>query len=148
MSRLDRDSLNMNLAKVVSLRGTCLRAKVGAVVVKDRRVVSTGYNGAPTGGPHCNDETCTPNEPCKNSIHAEANAIAYAAKHGVALRGAVIYVTHSPCQKCSELIIQSGITEVIYAKKYRATPFKMLKDGGVRVAEIEDFVNVVNEDKL
>jgi len=125
LTRPNRDLTFAMIAKVISLRGTCLRAKVGAVIVKDKRIVSVGYNGALPEMPHCYSDTCTPDEPCLNTIHAEANAIYYAAKSGISIDGAIIYCTHSPCKKCSEAIIQAGIKEVIYIKKYRETPFEL-----------------------
>jgi len=137
MSRLNRDEVNLNVALIVAQRGTCLRAKVGAVATLDNRIISTGYNGAPKGMPHCTSTSCTPDAPCLNSIHAEANLIYYAARKGVALEGAILYVTHSPCRKCSEAIIQSGIKEVVYLNKYRATDWNLLKVSGVKIREVK-----------
>ena len=127
-NRPRRDVTFAMMAKVTSLRGTCLRAKVGAVIVKDNRVISMGYNGALPGGEHCTDETCTSDQPCKNTVHAEANAIYYAARAGISTHGATIYCTHSPCQKCSEAIIQAGIERIVFITEYRETNWLLLKD--------------------
>lgn len=131
MNRPNRIQTNLRVAYILADRGTCLRAKVGAVATQDNRIVSTGYNGAAKGMDHCTSKTCTPDEPCPNSVHAEANLIAYAAKKGVALEGATLYITHSPCRKCTELIIQAGIKKVYYVKSYRATDWILLKKAGI-----------------
>jgi len=135
-SRISRHEVNLRVAQVVALRGTCLRAKVGAVATIDNRIVATGYNGSLAAQDHCTSETCSPFEHCPNSVHAEANLIAYAAKKGVALEGATIYVTHSPCQKCLELIIQSGIKEVVYLHPYRDTNWDLLNASGLTAAQM------------
>ena len=125
--RPSRDLTFATIAKVISFRATCLRAKVGAVIVKDKRIISVGYNGALPGEEHCFSESCNPNQPCENTVHAEANAIYHAAKSGISLVGATIYCTHSPCPKCSEAIIQSGITRLVYIKDYRESPYSVLE---------------------
>ncbi len=135
MGRLSRIETNLQVAEVVAKRGTCLRAQVGAVATQDNRIVATGYNGAAKGQPHCTSESCTPHDHCPNSVHAEANLIAYAAKKGVALEGATLYVTHSPCRKCSELIIQAGIAEVHYRQKYRDTDWELLDNAKILTLE-------------
>ena len=129
--RPSRIETNLKVAYTIADRGTCLRAKVGAVATQDNRIVCTGYNGAAKGMDHCTDASCNPDNPCPNSVHAEANLIAYAAKKGVALEGATLYITHSPCRKCSELIIQAGIERIFYEKMYRDTPWGLLTIAGV-----------------
>jgi len=131
MKRISRKHLNLELAAVVAKRGTCLRAKVGAVATQDNRVVATGYNGSVRGQPHCTSESCTPHDHCPNSVHAEANLIAYSAKKGVALEGATLYITHSPCKKCTELIIQAGIKEIYFTEAYRDTDWALLNLAGI-----------------
>ena len=138
MNRLTRNDVNMNLALVVAQRGTCLRAKVGAVAVLDGRVVATGYNGSPKGQPHCTSDSCTPHNHCPNSIHAEANLIAYSARKGVKLEGSTIYITHSPCRKCSELIIQAGIKEVYYLQPYSGTDWELLLTSGIELTRLHE----------
>ena len=147
MSRLNRISLNLNMAKLVAQRATCLRAKVGAIATQDNRVVATGYNGSLAGENHCTDESCSPFDHCPNSVHAEANLIAYAARKGVKLEGATMYITHSPCRKCSELIIQAGITEIWYIQPYRATDFDLLFRSGIRVHNAVDFKDLIITDE-
>lgn len=138
MTRPTRKSTHMAIAETMAKRGTCLRAMVGAAVEIDKRIVAVGYNGSLPDQPHCSDHTCTPDAPCKNSVHAEANLVAYAAKKGISLEGGVLYVTHSPCQKCSELVIQAGITKIYYKKKYRATPEILILKCGVEIEQYED----------
>ncbi len=125
--RPDIDTYFMNIAKVVAKRSTCLRQNVGAVIVKDKRILSTGYNGAPTGLPHCLDIGCLReelniasgerHELCR-AVHAEQNAIIQAAVHGVSIAGATLYTTHQPCIMCAKMIINAKINKVVYGKKY------------------------------
>lgn len=112
--RLERGKMFMLMAQVVAKRGTCNRAQHGAVIVQDNRVVSTGYNGAPSGLPHCSEAGCEigPEGGCIRTVHAEANAIAFAAKHGISCWGSVMYVTGEPCLRCAQLIVNSGIQAV------------------------------------
>lgn len=120
--RLDRDLMMLEVAQLVAKRGTCERAQVGAVISIDGRIISSGYVGAPPGAPHCIDGTgCEigPNDGCVRTVHAEANAIAFAARHGTAVGGATIYCTHSPCRECAKLIASAGIRRVVYIYAYR-----------------------------
>lgn len=134
--RISRTNMLMLMAKVVAQRSTCLRLSVGAVVARDGRVVSTGYSGAPKGISHCDHSNCTPDSPCTRTVHAEAGAIAFAARYGVSLEGATLYCTHSPCQDCAKLIINTGIKEVIYETPYRKTEgVDLLRSAGVLVSE-------------
>ena len=117
----------MDIAKVVATRSTCLRHHVGAVITRDRQIVSTGYNGAPRGIPHCLDTGCirdkeniesgTHAEKCI-AVHAEQNAIIQAALHGVSTKYATIYITHQPCIICAKMIINAGIRRVVYDEEY------------------------------
>lgn len=115
----------MRIAEVVATRSTCLHRLVGAVIVKGKQVVSTGYNGAAAGHPHCLDIGCarahvpsgTNMELCRGA-HAEQNAINFAARYGIAIEGASLYCTAHPCSACAKSIINSGITRVVYEVDY------------------------------
>jgi len=134
--RLDWHNYFMNIAKMVAERSTCNRAKIGAVIVKDRSIISTGYNGAPAGLPHCTDVGCLvytsinpdgeEEQNCFRTIHAEINAIAQAAKHGVSIDGADIYITASPCYHCLKVLINVGIKNIYYLKPYKIEKIKEL----------------------
>ena len=130
--RIDRELWLMRMAEVTSLRGTCSRLNVGAIIARDNRVVSTGYNGAPAGLHHCQHFDATPG--CPRSVHAEANAIAYAARKGVATEGAEIYVTHQPCIDCAKLVINAGLLAVTWANSYRLQDgVNLLKEAGIQL---------------
>ena len=118
--RLDWDSYFMRIAQQVATRSTCDRKFVGAVLVRDRTILSTGYNGSTRGTPHC-DEVGHMMEDghCVRTVHAEANAIVQAAKNGVRIEGATIYTTASPCWPCFKLIANAGIVCIAYGEIYR-----------------------------
>ncbi len=121
------DEYFMEIARQVATRSTCLRRSVGAVIVRDKRILSTGYNGAPRGLEHCDVVGCLREklgipsgqrqEICRG-LHAEQNAIIQAALHGVSIEGGTIYVTHQPCITCAKMIINSGIVRVVCANTY------------------------------
>jgi len=123
------DQYFMTITRQVAERSTCLRAKVGAVIVRDKNILATGYNGSPAGLPHCLDEGClvyrstTPSgeieENCFRCIHAEINAIAQAAKNGASIRDGDIYITHTPCIHCFKVLINTGIKRIFYEKPYK-----------------------------
>jgi dCMP deaminase len=123
------DQYFMTITRQVAERSTCLRANVGAVIVRDKNILATGYNGAPAGLPHCTDVGCliyrstTPSgdveENCFRCIHAEMNAIAQAAKNGAGIRDAAVYVTHTPCIQCFKVLINTGIKRIVYDKPYK-----------------------------
>lgn len=128
MTRKSKDVYFSEIADLVSTRSTCLRNNVGAVIVKDSQILSTGYNGAPKGLPHCEElggcmrermgvKSGTHHELCRG-LHAEQNAIIQAAYHGVSVKDAKIYCTTQPCSICIKMIINAGITEVIYMEGY------------------------------
>lgn len=125
----------MNVAHEVAKRSTCERAQVGAVIVKDKRILTTGYNGSPRGLPHCTEVGCLmDNGHCVRTLHAEQNAIIVAALHGVITEGATIYITHQPCFLCAKMIINAGIVQIVYDKEYpddRAREF--LEQAGVEL---------------
>jgi len=115
-NRPSYDQVYMAIAQIVGLRSTCLRGKVGAVISKDTRIVSIGYNGAPSNMGHCIDFGCikdTERGGCIRTIHAEQNSIVQAAKHGIAIEGATMYVKLEPCSVCAKMIINAGLKEVI-----------------------------------
>jgi dCMP deaminase len=120
------------IAQVVAKRSTCCRLHVGAVIARDGRTLSPGYNGPPSGMAHCTPETCNADHPCTRAVHAEANAIAFAARHGISIDGAELFVTASPCNECAKLIINSGIKRVVYLDRYRdARPLELLEAAGI-----------------
>ena len=113
----------MSMAMIVAMRSTCGRKQVGAVVSHEGRVISTGYAGAPSGAPHCSPEckSIAQNGGCQRTVHAEANAIAYAARYGISTQGTHLYTTLSPCDTCAKLIINAGVKQVTYLEQYRIT---------------------------
>ena len=120
MSRPDWDEYFLQFARVASTRATCDRLKVGAVIVVDRQIVSTGYNGSVRGMPHCDEVGHDMvNDHCVRTIHAEMNAIAQAARRGIAVEGSSIYVTANPCWLCFRVLVNAGITSFVFEKCYR-----------------------------
>jgi dCMP deaminase len=120
VERVPWDVYFMNIAEVVASRSTCPRKYVGAVIVRDKTILSTGYNGSIRGMPHCADSGhMMENDHCVATIHAEANAIIQAAKNGVVIDGATIYVTASPCWSCFKMIANGGIRRICYGEFYR-----------------------------
>ena len=119
--RLSRPALFMQVAVLFGQRSSCPRADVGAVAVLDRRIIATGYVGAPSGLPHCDVVGCDigPEGGCVRTIHAEANLITWAARTGTSLSGAVMYCTHAPCRNCAQLIANAGFKALVYGKLYR-----------------------------
>ena len=119
MLRPSWDEYFMELAQVVAKRSTCNRRSVGAVLVREKRILTTGYNGSPPGLPHCIDDGCLMvDNHCVRAIHAEQNAIIQAALHGIDLRGATCYVTSSPCVHCSKMLIAAGIKRIVFLDAY------------------------------
>jgi dCMP deaminase len=119
-ARVSWDEYFMRIADVVASRSTCPRKFVGAVIVRDKTILSTGYNGSIRGMPHCSEVGhMMENDHCVATIHAEANAIIQAAKNGVVIDGATIYVTASPCWSCFKQIANGGIRRIIYGEFYR-----------------------------
>ena len=141
------DTYFLSIAKLVSKRSTCLRRRVGAVLVKNKRILATGYNGAPTNIRHCEKAGCLRDklnvpsgerhELCRG-LHAEQNALLQAALHGVSVEGAQIFATTQPCIICAKMLINAGIQEVVIAGRY---PDKMaksfLKEAGVTVRVVK-----------
>ena len=138
--RLSWDKYFMEIAKMVAKRSTCDRRNVGAVIVKDKNILSTGYNGSPKGLPHCDEAGHEISDGhCVRTIHAEANALIQAAKHGVAVDGAVMYLTDSPCYDCFKMLVTSGIKEVVYGEYYdsrydsSSKVLKLAKKAGIKI---------------
>lgn len=118
------DEYFMDMAAMVATRGTCPRRKVGAIIVRERRTIASGYNGSVAGDVHCDEAGCKMVDGhCIRTIHAESNAILQCAKFGVSTEGAVLYVTHFPCLICTKQIIQAGIVRVVYKEAYRVDPY-------------------------
>ncbi|MBM3236823.1 dCMP deaminase family protein [Candidatus Poribacteria bacterium] len=147
-NRLNWHQYFMKIASLVSERSTCCRAKVGAVIVKDKNILSTGYNGSPSGLPHCTDVGClvyksiTPDgsveENCFRTIHAEINAIAQAAKHGSSINNADIYITHTPCIHCLKVLINTGIKNIYYQHEYKIESIAdMIEQAGINLFQVE-----------
>lgn len=140
-ARLIRPSLDevmVHHAYTWAARGTCARARVGAVLAVDGRTVSSGYNGAPAGMPHCdcppvNPGLDEPGTPCLISVHAEANVVAFAAKYGIATVGSTLYTTLGPCRVCAALLVNAGVIRVVAVDRYRdGAGEDLLRDAGVR----------------
>ena len=147
MSRPNRDKVFLTVAANIGSLGTCDRAHVGAVIVRDGRCISWGYNGAPPGAPHCDEnhhgygsasaynQAVTDGSGCRNVTHAEANALAFAARQGISTDDATMYVERTPCLTCARLIIAAGIKQVMIAERYR--------DLAGEVALVKSFISVV-----
>ena len=118
--RASWDEYFMNITREVATRATCNRKHVGAVIARDRSILATGYNGSIAGLPHCDDECHLMEDGhCVRTIHAEANAVIQAARNGVRIDGAMIYVTASPCFGCFKLLANAGIKRIVYGEFYR-----------------------------
>jgi dCMP deaminase len=137
------DEYFMDIARLVARRSTCLRRQVGAVMVKEKNILATGYNGTPSGITHCAETGCLReqlkvpsgerHELCRG-LHAEQNAIIQAARHGMNIAGATLYCTNSPCIICSKMLINAGVLQVIYLEGYPDTlSMDMLRESGMTV---------------
>lgn len=132
--RIDSEELMIEMARLMAKRSSCGRLQVGAVIASLGRIISTGYNGAPSRMDHCNSDICDLTAVCTRAVHAEANAIAFAARHGIKTDRSIMYCTDSPCLECAKLVINAGIAAFIYAREYRNTqPIHLLEDAGVIV---------------
>jgi dCMP deaminase len=146
LSKRDRPSWDdyfMRIAEEVATRTTCMRRSVGAVLVKDKRILATGYNGVPTGIVHCLERGCLReqlgipsgerHEMCRG-LHAEQNAIIQAARYGININGCVVYCTTKPCVLCTKILINAGVKEIVYKGGYPdALADEMLAESAVRV---------------
>ena len=136
----------MDITELVAKRSTCTRRAVGAILVKDKRILATGYNGAPTGVPHCAETGCLReklnvpsgerHELCRG-VHAEQNAIVQAAHHGVSIKGAILFCTNLPCSICAKMLINAGVRTIYYKSGYADDISKeMLRDAKVDVIQL------------
>lgn len=141
--RISWDEYFMQIARLVAQRATCLRRKVGAVIVKDKRMLATGYNGAPSGLKHCLEIGCLReklkipsgqrHELCRG-LHGEQNAIIQASLYGISVKGSSIYITNQPCVICAKMLINAGISEIIISDAYPdEMAMEFLKEAGIRV---------------
>ncbi|MDR1496145.1 MAG: cytidine/deoxycytidylate deaminase family protein [Clostridiales Family XIII bacterium] len=148
MKRPSWDEYFMSIAKLTSERATCLRRKVGAVIVSDKQIVATGYNGAPKGIAHCDEKggclreklgvpSGERHELCR-ALHAEQNAIIQAATSGQSIEGATIYITHQPCVICAKMIINAGIRKIIVNEGYPDEfAVEILDEAGLKIVNME-----------
>ena len=141
------DEYFMDITRRVATRSTCLRRAVGAILVHDKRIIASGYNGGPSGLAHCLDIGCLreklgipsgqQHELCRG-IHAEQNAIIQAARYGVSIEGSVLYCTTQPCTQCTKMLINAGITEIVYAEGYPDDLAReLLEESGIIVRRVE-----------
>jgi dCMP deaminase len=149
MDRPDNDTYFIRMAELVATRSTCLRRQVGAVIVKEKRVLSTGYNGAPKGLRHCEEVGCirlenkvesgTRHELCRG-VHAEQNAVVQAAYFGTSIKDSTIYTTNFPCVLCTKILLNAGIIEIVYKDDYIDPLSKdILKETDIIVRKINKF---------
>jgi dCMP deaminase len=150
MQRPSWEEYFMEIARLVARRSTCLRRRVGAVLVKDKNILATGYNGTPSGLRHCSEVGCLReiqnvpsgerHELCRG-LHAEQNAIIQAAKHGTNISGSVLFCTNTPCVICSKMIINAGIRRVVFLEGYPdRLSLDMLAESGIEVHKLEDLL--------
>ena len=143
MPRPSWDQYFMDITRLVATRSTCLRRQVGAILVKERNILATGYNGVPSGITHCDAEGCLRvrlnvpsgerHELCRG-LHAEQNAIIQAARHGININGATLYCTTMPCIICTKMIINAGIGKVVYGEGYTDDLAReMIREAGIEV---------------
>ena len=142
------DEYFMRIAQVVALRSNCSRRQVAAVIVKDHRIISTGYNGTPRGIKNCHEggcPRCSSDAPSGTALeeclccHGEENAIVQAAYHGISVKDSTLYTTFSPCLLCAKMIINAGIREVVYAERYSidGTSRRILNEAGVKLRPVQ-----------
>lgn len=137
--RIPWDQYFMSQSMLLAMRSTCTRLSVGATIVREKRVISGGYNGSVSGDVHCNDHGCyLIDGHCARTVHAEMNALLQCAKFGVKTEGADIYVTHFPCLQCTKTIIQSGIRKIYFLKNYHNHSYalKLLEQANIKVEQV------------
>jgi dCMP deaminase len=137
--RASWDEYFMNIAREVATRSTCPRKAVGAVIVRDKTILSTGYNGSVRGLPHCAEIGCMMEDGhCVRTIHAEINALVQAAKNGTSIAGAQVYVTASPCWQCFKCIANAGVQRIVFGEFYRDERiFEVSREIGLTLSEVE-----------
>ena len=145
--RVDWHTYFMNIARQAATRATCERKHVGAVIVRDRTILSTGYNGSIRGMPHCDDVGhMIENTHCVATVHAEANAIIQAAKNGVRIDGSEIYTTASPCWNCFKLIANAGIGAIYYGEFYRdERSIEVAAQIGIKLIDLTEAIRELEE---
>ena len=145
-SRPSWDEYVMDIVRDVATRSTCRRRKVGAILVKDKRIIATGYNGGPTGLAHCLEIGCLreqlgipsgqQHELCRG-VHAEQNAIIQAARYGVHTDGSVLYCTTQPCVQCTKMLLNAGVTEIVFSEGYPdGLALQLLEESGITVRKL------------
>lgn len=155
-NRPNWDQYFLEIAHVVAKRSTCMRRQIGAVIVQDRRILTTGYNGAPSGLGHCLETGClrdqlnipsgTRTEMCR-ALHSEMNAIIQAAQHGVSTKGSTLYCTHQPCSVCARMCINAGIIRIVYTGDYPDDfAMSLLQEAGIEMVRIPVLVGKENEE--
>ena len=156
MKRPSWEEYCMEITRLVARRSTCLRRQVGAVVVKDKNILATGYNGTPSGITHCSQTGCLRqqldvpsgerHELCRG-LHAEQNAIIQAAKHGVNIGDSTLYCTNSPCIICTKMIINAGVRRIVYLEGYPDTLSQgMLEEAGIEVIPFDSVLETRSEE--
>ena len=142
------DEYFMEIVELIKERSTCLRRQVGALIVNDKRILATGYNGAPTGCSHCEEVGCLReklqipsgqrHELCR-ALHAEQNAIVQAALYGISVQGGTLYVTHQPCVMCAKMAINAGIKRIVYKGEYPdELSRELLEEAGIEVVNFKE----------
>lgn len=137
------DEYFLKMARLAATRATCPRRRVGAVLVREHRVLATGYNGAVKGAPHCDDVGCLlvtrdGRQSCERTVHAELNAILQCAANGVSSRGSTMYCTDFPCVNCAKAMVQAGVVRVVYLADYPdPNSMEILQAGGIRLEKAE-----------
>lgn len=140
---MDRDinKYFLNIVNIVATRATCNRKKVGCIIVKDKNIIATGYNGSPIGLEHCEDVGCEidDNGSCIRTTHAEQNAICQAAKNGISINGATIYCSMFPCYTCAKMIINCGIKEIYFLEDYHSAnkSINIFKKANIKINKIK-----------
>ena len=158
MERPSWDEYFMDITRLVARRSTCMRRQVGAVMVKEKNILATGYNGTPSGITHCDltgclrDQLNVPSgerhELCRG-LHAEQNAIIQAARHGVNIADSILYCTNSPCIICTKMLINAGIRKVIYLEGYAdKLSMEMLAEAGIETISFADMIGRIPGDRV
>lgn len=140
VDRIPWDQYFMSQSMLLSLRSTCQRLMVGATIVRDKRIISGGYNGSVSGDDHCQEFGCYLEDGhCMRTIHAEMNALLQCSKFGIQTDGAEIYVTHFPCLQCTKMLVQAGIQKIYFLHNYRNHPYaeKLLKQKEIDCIQVE-----------
>lgn len=141
INRPSWDEYFLELSDLVSTRATCLRLKVGAVLVKDKKIISTGYNGAPKKLPDCLEAGCyIVDNHCIRTIHAEVNAVVQAAFHGISTADTIIYVNWLPCYHCAKVLVNAGINQIVFRRIYRPDPVtkKLLRQAKIKLLHLKN----------